>query len=300
MQNPIVEKFGQAILYCLILCGAFAKQSMGQDSTPLNLIVVTQEPAAGSETFTTTPLIQITFEDPESKLQKETMIIEVDRSDVTSLAQFANATLLYQPPVPLEPGTHDVRISGTLKDGAAFQEVNWNFKIGKPESGQAWAAGLIPSITYEYALRREQNGSDQDTVVANVGFNFNRPGTYQTFLNSTFQGQDEPMPDRNQFDLASFQAGLNVHATSLLVGDVVMNQDQLSISNLARRGIWIQQGLPFYNSTADFFSVRSETIFGFRNGLGISDSSQRIDGGSFFFSPTQNEKLGVRLYYLTG
>jgi hypothetical protein len=268
--------------------------------TPVILTVQHQTPIADSETLTSTPLIQVKFDDPEAKLQKEKLLIEVDRNDVTSIAQFSDSTLTYQPAAPLNTGTHEVKINGTLNDGTTFQEVKWSFKITEPEVPRNLSLDIQPTISFEQALHQEGPNTEDEILLSNIVINSRTSGPITTSLNSTFQGQDQIVPGRTRFDLANLQASMNTRITNLFLGDVILNHDQLAINNLARRGILFQQGLPFLRSSFDVFSVRSETIFGFRHGLGVANSEQRIDGGSFFFSPTRNETLGLRMYYLRG
>ena len=265
-----------SFLTTIVCFSAFAQQ-------PAELVVLSMEPAPGSEISFDTPLVQIQFQNSDGKLQNDKIFMEVDRSDVTGLVQFGEGSLLYQPPVALSTGEHEVRISGTFADGSPFQEVNWNFKIATSEGIQNWTWSLQPSLTYEYAIRRELSQGEDSTVQSNILINTQRTGSVQTFFNSTLQGNSIPVQGQNKFDMASFQYGLTVGPSSALLGDVVVNLDQLSIANFARRGILLQQRLPFLNSAVDVFSVRTETIFGFKNGLGVSDNDQRTDGASFFF-----------------
>ena len=267
---------------------------------PVILTLLHQTPTADSETSINTPLIQVRFDDPEAKLQLEKLLIEVDRNDVTSIAQFSDSTLTYQPAAPLNTGTHEIKINGTLNDGTAFQEVKWSFKVTDPEVPRNLSLEIQPTISFEQSLYLDAPGKENETLLSNINFNSRTSGPVTSSLVSTFQGQDQIVAGRTRFDLATLQANFNTRTTNLFLGDVVLNQDQLGINNLARRGIMFQQGLPFLKSSFDVFSVRSETIFGFRHGLGISNSDQRVDGGSFFFSPTRNESLGLRLYYLRG
>lgn len=293
-----LTELGRTYLITLLLTTTVSISAFAQE--PVALEVLQMEPAPGSEISFGTPLIQIQFDDPEGKLQKETLLMEVDRSDVTALAQFSPGSLLYQPPLELSAGEHEVRISRTFPDGTAFQEVKWSFKITGSAKVRTWTWGLQPSITYEYAFQRELTSGDDQTLQSNILLNTQRAGSIQTFFNSTFQGNGVAVQGQNEFDLASFQAGLTAGPSSVFLGDVVVNLDALSIANFARRGISLQQRLPFLNSAVDVFSVRTETIFGFKNGLGVSDNDQRTDGASFFFSPAGNERLGIRLYYLRG
>lgn len=273
-----------------------------QDAAVFTPKVLEQTPSPGSTTDSPTPEVRIKFEDPEGKLVKESLLLEVDRSDVSALAQFADATLIYQPPSPLQQGSHDIRITGKNKDGVALQEIAWSFTVAAPNAPKNWTAGLEPSVNYEYGLHRDTQSTPQDRFSSNIAVNTQTTGKLQATANSNLQGQDTDLPSGENFDLANFGANLTYNQTTLSIWDVNVNFDLLGISNLTRRGVMFDQKLPFLSSGFDVFSVRSESIFGFKHGLGVADSNQRIDGGSFFFSPLKSnpQDLTLRVYYLRG
>jgi hypothetical protein len=272
-----------------------------QDTAPFAPAILEQEPAPGATASSPTPLIRIKFDDAAGQLQQQSLLVEVDRNDVSSLAQFVDGTLAYQPGTPLTAGSHDVRITGTTKDGKPLQEITWSFTVPAENAPKNWTFGLEPSVNYEYGLHQE--GSVQpNRFGTNIAVNSQSTGNFQANATSNLQGQDTALQSGNEFDLANFSLNFAAGPTSVSVWDVNVNLDLLGIANLTRRGVLFQQKLPFLTSGFDAFSVRSESIFGFKHGLGVSDSSQRIDGGSFFFSPLSNhpQDLQLRVYYLRG
>lgn len=273
-----------------------------QDTAPFAPSILEQEPAAGATANSPSPLIRIKFDDATGQLQQQSLLLEVDRNDVTSLAQFADATLSYQPASPLSGGSHDVRITGTTKDGKPLQEIAWSFTVPAENAPKNWTFGLEPSVNYEYGMHREGESVQPNRFGSNIAVTSQSTGNFQANATSNLQGQDTELPSGNEFDLANFSLNLAAGPTSVSVWDVNVNLDVLGASNLTRRGVLFQQKLPFLSSGVDAFSVRSDSIFGFKHGLGVSDSNQRIDGGSFFFSPIANhpQDLQLRVYYLRG
>ena len=286
------------ICSCYCIANAIAQAELAGDFVPA---VLEQEPASGNPEVSPTAVVRVKFEDTDNQITKEKILLEVDRSDVTAFAQFADHVLIYQPQAPLQPGTHEVRISGTTVDGRKMREIVWSFIVPQPQT-RSWQFGLEPSASFEYKVRKESTVPERHRFNSNISISSQRTGPLQTSFSSTLQAQDplsSPVP--SEFDLVNYKADFTAGSSLFSVGDVVVNYDTLSVANLARRGIFYQQKLPFLNSGFDFFSVRSEQIIGFRNGFGISDSDQRIDGGSFFFSPTRNaQDLILRFYYLRG
>ncbi len=284
------------LIVFLFFCGTL----VGQDTNLFVPSILEQDPVPGGTATSHTPQIRIKFNDSEGQIQKDKVLFEVDRNDVSAFVQFADSTFIYQPASPLTAGSHEVRITGTTAKDQVLQETLWVFTV--QEAPRNFAFGLEPSVNAEYKIRREDPNADRQRFNTNIAINTQRTGLFQTSLNSNLQGQN-PTPGESpkDFDLANFQATLAIQNSSLSLGDVSVNFDQLGVANLSRRGIFFQQKLPFRSSGFDVFTVRSETIFGFVHGLGVSDSEQRIDGGSFFISPTgKPENLTMRFYYLRG
>ena len=273
------------------------------EAAPLIPKVLEQEPQPNSTAASPSPEVKIRFDDPNNRLTKEGLLLELDRNDVSALAQFTDHTLVYQSTAPLQPGSHEVKVSGNTKDGTKIQEIVWNFQVAQaPAAAKNWQFGVEPSGTFEYRVRKDSAVPNNHRFNSNIAISSQSTGTVQTNLTSNLQAQDpQPTPVPNEFDLANFQASLTAGNTNFSMGDVTVNYDILSVANLTRRGVFFQQKLPFLSSGFDFYSVRSETIIGFRHGLGVSNSNQRIDGVSYFFAPTKKpEILTFRIYALRG
>ena len=263
--------------------------------------ILEQEPGPGSTVTLSTPQVRIRFDNSANQLQKEKLLIEIDRTDVSAFVQFNEGTLIYQPTVGMTVGQHEIRVTGTSADGKPIQEIIWNFVIQEAPKNVIFA--LEPTGTIEYKAREDSpTPTDRHRFNSNIAIRNQTMGRLQTNFNSNLQSQN---PNAGEvpydFDLANFQAVVGYDNSTVSLGDVIVNFDLLGVANLSRRGILFQQKLPFLSSGFDVFSVRSEAIIGFRHGLGFSDSDQRVDGGSFFFSPTgKPENLNLRIYYLRG
>ncbi len=291
----------QAALF-VMMCSCFHGLALAQDTGLFVPVILEQEPLPQGVAGSASPLIRIKFQDEKQLLKMESLLFEVDRTDFSALVQFVESTLTFQPQTQLQPGNHEVRITGTTADGRKIQEILWSFTVPQNEIPRSWQFGIEPTGTFEYKIQRVDPNADRERFNGNIGINSSRTGTIQTSFVSNLQAQTPfPGPVPSEFDLANFTASISNAATSFALGDVLVNYDFLGVANLSRRGIFFQQKLPFLASGFDFFSVRSESIIGFRHGLGVSDAEQRIDGGSFFFSPSKSpERLALRLYMLRG
>lgn len=287
---------GFALCFGLRVCAEEAK------TTAPALTFTRQEPAPGSIASSSKPEIHLQFSEGQTLPAKENLFMEVDRVDVTALAQYADGVLKYQPANALSIGSHEIRITGTLPDGIAFQEIDWSFQTPATKSASNWTTGLVPSGTWEYGIRQTAANPDRSRLNSNITFNAQGSGALQTTIVSNFQGQDTPDLRGENFDVSNFSAILSVPSgTTVGIGDVQANFDSLAVSNLARRGLTFQQKLPFLHSGIDVFLVRAESIFGFQHGFGVSDQNQRIDGVSYFFSPFKNaDALTLRALYMRG
>ncbi len=286
----------------LMIYSCFQGLIFAQDSSPFVPVILEQEPLPQGIAASASPLIRVKFQDDGQLLKKESLLFEIDRTDFSALAQFAEATLTFQPQTPLSPGSHEVRITGATSDGHIIQEVLWSFTVPQNETPRSWQFGIEPTGTFEYKMQRTDPNADRERFNGNIGVHSSTAGPVQTSFLSNLQAQTPfPGPVPSEFDLANFTGSISNAATAFSFGDVLVNYDFLGVANLSRRGIFFQQKLPFLSSGFDFFSVRSESILGFRHGFGISDPNQRIDGGSFSFSPSkQPEHLTLRIYGLRG
>lgn len=277
-------------------------QAQTPETPPVALAVAGQEPAPGSEASSATPHIVLRFADPAQAPARDQLLLEVDRVDVTALAQYADGVLQFDPTAPLSAGSHEIRINGKMADGNAFQEISWSFNVPEEKKPRQWDFGLEPSATWEYGFRQEGENPDHSRISGNIAVNSQRTGRMQTSLTSNFQGQDSPGPSGKDFDLANLTFSLNSNSgTSMSLWDVQANFDSLVVNNLARRGVTFQQKLPFLHSGVDVFVVRAESLFGFEDGLGVSEDGQRMTGVSYFFSPLKNpDSLTLRALYFRG
>lgn len=285
-----------------VLAPGAASPAQSQDSTPVAITLAGQEPAPGSEASSATPSIILRFSDPSQVPAKDQILLELDRVDVSALAQLTEGVLQFDPTSPLAAGSHEVRMTGTLTDGRSIQEITWSFTVPEPKDASNWDFGFEPSATWQFGIKQEGENPDKHSVNSNIAVNATGTGRIQTNITSNFNAQDTKNQNGENFDLANFTATFAAPSgTSVSLGDVQANFDSLAVANFARRGITFQQKLPFLQSGVDVFTARSESILGFRHGLGVSDSSQRVEGVSYFFSPFKSaEKLTFRVLYARG
>src|SRR5688572_30218591 len=250
-----VKKVSFSVFIILWIAGAgtvYAEETV-------SLTFSEQEPAPGSSTEVNNPLIKIKFQEALiASIKKENLLIEVDRSDVSSLAQFSEGLLSYQPQVPLSAGSHEVRITGATVNGKKIQEITWSFTVIQPDQPRTWQFGIEPTGTFEYKVREETlTPVDRSRFNSNIAVSSQTTAPFQASLNSNFQAQGPrsgpaPPAGPSQFDLANFQLALTGPTTSFSIGDVNVNFDPLSVASLSRRGIFFEQKLPFYSSGFSF------------------------------------------------
>jgi hypothetical protein len=293
-------KFVLTLLAVLVILMSMPAITTAQDANVFVPVILEQEPSPGNATSSATPQIRIKFDDSAKQIQKEKLLFEVDRNDISAFVQVVDGSFLYQPSTALAAGQHEVRITGTAADGKSIQEVLWNFTI--QEAPKNFTFGFEPTGTIEYKARREDPKTDRQRINGNIAIRNQSTGRFQTNFTTNLQGQNPtPGTTPKDFDLANYLAVIGTTNSTVSIGDVNVNYDLLGVANLSRRGIYFQQKLPFRSSGFDVFSVRSETILGFVHGFGVGDSQQRVDGGSFFIAPNgKPENLNLRFYYLRG
>jgi hypothetical protein len=238
------------LLAGIVLCATAITN--GEDASKFVPVILEQEPSLGSITSISPPQIRIKFENSKQQIQKEKLLFEVDRTDVSAFVQFNDGVLMYQPPAALLAGQHEIRITGTSADGKPIQEILWNFTI--QEAPKSFTFAIEPTGTFEYKARREDPKTDRQRFNSNIAIRNQSTGKFQTSFNSALQAQNPtPGTTPKDIDLANFQAVLAHGSSSVSFGDVLVNFDLLGVSNLSRRGIVFQQKLPFRFSGFDVF-----------------------------------------------
>src|SRR5919106_3159924 len=140
----------QVLFVCILLCVTVIADS--QDVNKFVPVILEQEPSLGSITSISPPQIRIKFENSSKQIQKEKLLFEVDRTDVSAFVQFNDSVLIYQPPAALLAGQHEIRITGTSASGIPIQEILWNFTI--QEGPKSFTFAIEPTGTFEYKARR--------------------------------------------------------------------------------------------------------------------------------------------------
>jgi hypothetical protein len=222
-----------------------------------------------------------------SAAQLASLAVEIDQIDVTAIARIGKGSIVYAPPQPLTPGTHDLRVV-EYAGGRILPRGAWSFTVKLPgEAGPARGWSVRGSVD---ATLSERVADSNLTPPAPPAFTAN--GTFdvkavRTMSEWTAQASIEGLygTDNGTSALsgqglqpAQMQASLEHGKDGVVVGDQTLPFDNLVVSGLSRRGV--SGHLVNLPGDTDLtgFSVRDSTLAGFYGGLGVGDSDDLVSG----------------------
>jgi len=254
--------------------------------------------------------IRLNFPPDLSDEVYQNLALELDSIDISQVVTFEGDQLIFHPPQPLEYGVHELRLVEYLEDGSIEEIGVWTFEVRQSASFRE----------ARFALNAQLNGSHRLAEDYFDGVDEDEPNGFQGGIGLEFEGANENSSvyfgsnfladhqSRNtargeEFDLGEYLLQLNVtENTQLNVGHHNVNHTSLIYDGFYRRGASGVFDLPFLNSRTQVFSLRTGDLTGFRHGLGLNDSDNRVTGGVWDYQPFSSdpEKLTLTASYLTG
>ena len=259
-------------------------------------------PAEGESLKDRRPVIKIKFTDLETKIDKSSVRLLVDDTDVTQLSKISENYITYQPAENLSFGNHTVilelidicgnrmppkRLTFTIPKTAridnAGAEIQWDAEgrhliVGKTDTESLdWA--IQSSVTLSSFV---EHGKNKTSLDANVWYN----------------EEDGPGPEGDNLNLNNFLLKLQHDKHQLSAGDVIVDGTELISQSISRRGGLLE--LDVADIQADFFALRSNYVTGFKHVLGLDDSEQMLLGGSLEKEILKDRKLTLKTTYIKG
>lgn len=246
----------------------------------------TIQPPAQSAVSPTSSLT-LTLPADLSAAQLAGLAVEIDQIDVTAIARIGQGSIVYAPPQPLTPGTHELRVV-EYSAGRILPRGAWSFTVKAP--GEAGAArGWSVRGSVDATLSERIADSDLTPPVPPA---FTANGTFdvkavRTMSEWTAQASIEGLYGTDNgtsaisgqgLQPAQMQASLEHDKDGVVVGDQTLPFDNLVVSGLSRRGV--SGHLVNLPGDTDLtgFSVRDSTLAGFYGGLGVGDSDDLVSG----------------------
>lgn len=298
-------RFASVILVLLLAAAAHAgpeTSSPASGGTWASLV----SPAENGTVVTRKPTIRGRF---LREIDPESVVIYVDGTDYTAVAERSATGFEVTAPLPLPSGGHQVAVMARGKDGealsyaasftsrhtAAFDEIGSNNRL---------------TATYD-AILSEPSSLDRGTSDWKVEANLTsssvlRSGPWKISLDGVGRYKDQELeiaaPERRGMDLVSYTAkagyernGIKAEAAA---GDVLVEETPYTLTGLGRKGVTFTGDAGVF--AFDLFSVRGDTVYATRGGLSADGGTDRhIRGGSGTIRLFSN-RLAVKTVYVDG
>jgi hypothetical protein len=244
--------------------------------------------------------IEISYQDGvltiplNDELRKNNLQFELDTVDVTSLIQFTKNAVKITLVKVLDQRSHQLKIYQLIK-GHLQALSQYNFNIDKTESS-----------TYLSDFKIETNLSAATTL---LNSNKNSPHLDWSFdANSaissewkiddwTINTQSDLFFDKNyrnnnqhMIELADYLINASTDNLSIQLGHHQIPDSSLILDGFHQRGLSSTWHSDAEDKVLTGFAFNSQSITGFRNGLGLSNKNTRIIGASAKFQPFEDHQ----------
>jgi hypothetical protein len=282
----------------VILLWLIAAPAAAQDWIP-----ELQPPASGSF-YAADEAIVITIPDSVAAGATVQLAVELDEFDVTALMQLEGGRLLLDPPEPLAPGLHQLRLVEYGGDGSITERGAWSFEVRDGESLREVSAAANTSVDLMYRFAGNdlidppdsftaQGAGDARGRIADDNWSVDAEANY--FLNS----QQDQTIDGKRLDIGEYLFGGSYDAEStdlsVRLGHQDIGADNLIMSDFYRRGLTVTLAQPEENLSVTAFALRSEPALGIDNFTGLADSENRVQGVMVSARPIESLSENVEI-----
>jgi len=262
-------------------------------------------PLPNSENITKKPEVKVEFDET---VVKETIIVLFDGQDVTQLISFNEKGFEFKPFMVVPPGAHTLSITAKDKEGRDIEEtVSFTTKHSKTFD-EAWSNNNI-TIAYQGVLKKPESlGNLPDSKIENnlTSENKLKNQTWEINFNTNIRqlDQNEPLmpPQKKGFDIINWiftgQYIRDLFKAKLSLGDIQIVETPYILSGLSRKGGLLN--FEYDTFQLNTFTVKSESFFGARGGIGVGKSSEDHIMGVSAGLKLFNKKMDIKTVYVTG
>lgn len=292
------HKASGGLLVAMLLSGLVSTALAQTDDWQPRLVSL----PTGQVRHPTTPIrIYIPPSVPVATLKQ--LALELDAVDVTSMVQREGDYAVVDPPQPLAWGTHRLRLVQYLPNGDIKERGSWTLEVRKTQRFRE------ASLTADGTLNLMQRVGDHNLTDA--------PGRNAATGNLTLDGRvanadwqasatlpfvfDSTATGRH-LDIADFLIKGRKGQLSGQAGHQTAVPDSLIASDFYRRGISATYTSVDQGQTVTGFAMRTNSVSGFEEGLGVGDANDRVDGITWTGYPVRTASHSVQLAatYLDG
>lgn len=248
-------------------------------------------------------VLALAFPSEQLKRLNQTIVVELDAIEITSMLITEGTNVSFQPLQPLSAGQHELRVVEYSEEGDIEELGYWSIEVRQSEFIQQYQVVANNQISANYRVADKNIGIPEpkefhSQAISQVAFstdsgNWQSSGQFDLYYDSLAANRiDNRAINNNEF---LFSVGNDVVEARL--GHQTMAVTGLVMDNFLRRGVSLESRIASINSRVSGFSLSSPHVIGFGNGLGINDSQERVEGVTFDSSPFADDP---RSLYITG
>jgi len=229
--------------------------------------------------------------------------LELDGIDVTAMVTTEGDYAIYTPAQPIAWGKHQLRLIENSEDGDIIERGFWEFEVRKSERFRE------ANLEVNASLEVSQRLGDKNLLTSPN----KTQGTGSVTLSGSLADGDwraeallpllyNSASEKRKVELSDYLVSWQQKSFKSQLGHHPIAADNLIMSGFQRRGLSANYTLPDNNTLLTGFAMRGSQVSGFEHGLGLGNSSDRIQGGMVTTYPIQTDDKTVELsaLYLNG
>jgi hypothetical protein len=237
----------------------------------------------------------------------KTLALELDNIDVTAMVVRNGDFAEFTPLQPLPWGAHTLRLVEYATDGSINEKAFWEFQVRRNsafrEADYAADINLIASsrIADKNLTQPEPDGFTGQGSAVFQGRVADDDWEVSGQMDLVYNSEEQNTVNQQSLDMGSYLVSGRKNNSQLNLGHHSLAQSSLIMEGFNRRGLSASTRLDTFNSAATGFVMRPDVVIGFREGLGLSNPSNRVSGVILESQPLQNqEALYLAAAYLSG
>ena len=210
--------------------------------------------------------------------------LEVDAVDVTDLSRIDERILLFDPPEPLQPGEHTLRVIDFEENGEITERGVWNFEVR--ESAAFRRRSLTPTGEVSLTSRVSERNLDPPSPAQQAQASLRLEGK---LANAAYEVSAETSMvadtslEQDEVQLYDFLLRAGNERVNVQLGQHAVEGRTLIRDNFLRRGLSL--GLTAKHLSLTAYAQRTDTVAGFGDLSGLEERDRLTTGVTARLSP---------------
>ena len=223
----------------------------------------------------------------------QSLALELDNFDVTSLIQREGDLAVLRLPEPLAPGEHRLRLVEYAQDGSIIERGLWTFEVRKSAAFQNLEAQANIAFDATRILTGDNLQGADDNIFQSGGDGqvVFQDGNWQATsqANYLYDSRDEQSLTGREADLGEYVSTLTFQNDDLRSDTTLGHHDigatDFIMDQFYRRGVSLGIGSADSRVQVTGFALASEALLGVDRISGIEDPDDRVQGGHVRLRP---------------